>query len=390
METRRIALIRYDSPVNGEPCVGSGLLVDSRHVLTADHVAGGSGYMAECAGSEVPVVSILRSGDPAVDLAVLTLRDQVRGLDRLPCGRVARRQVDRVTDCVAVGFPRWKKDKDQRLSAQVHGWVPTAEGLERAADAGLRAGYLTLVGDRLPPGAPSIPSSDLTEQADSPWGGMSGAGVAVSDVIIGVVRSHNLAAGGQSLTVTPVAALEQLPDALRWQFWDVLGVDDPDLLTVFPDPLGGAQGISFNAQVLRSVLTAHQDSHFRVGGGIKSDRMRSLREEHQIPAAEEILAVFSWEKLVHFYPRNLIFTDWGVRVRDKDERLAFSYNEIVKYEFEFIEYDQGYERAPLRFLRITGEGRVMSCGPQISFSLYSVHECLNEIKANVQGRRSSR
>ncbi len=232
METGRVALIRYRAP-DGRLCVGSGLLVDERRVLTAGHVADGSGHRVECDSGASDLAEVLRSGVPAVDLAVLTLRSTVTGLARLGCARVGRERVDRVSGCTAVGFPRWRKDGDRRRSAQVDGSVPTAEGLESTADAGLRAGWLTLVGERIP-GAPDIPAGTLTDTAPSPWGGMSGAVVVAGDLVIGVVRSHNLAAGGQSLTVTPVTAIDQLPAALRRRFWDALGVPDPRRLPVLP------------------------------------------------------------------------------------------------------------------------------------------------------------
>lgn len=130
-----MALIRYIGP-DGSNCVGSGLLVSDRHVLTADHVAEGRSHRVGCADAEVRVIEVLRSHDPEVDLAVLTLSKSVGRLGQLPCARLNRSQVDRVTGCVAVGFPRWKKDGDIRRAAQVQGWVPTAEGLESTADAG--------------------------------------------------------------------------------------------------------------------------------------------------------------------------------------------------------------------------------------------------------------
>lgn len=203
-----MALIRY--VLDGAPYVGSGLLIDERRVLTADHVAAGSDYRIDCDAGTREVAAVLRSGMSQVDLAVLCLSEPVPGLERLACARVDRSRVDRVTGCVAVGFPRWKKDGDLRRSAQVDGWVPTAEGLESTADSGLRAGLLTLVGGRIP-GAPDIPVGTLNETPHSPWGGMSGAVVVVGHLVIGVVRGHNLAAGGQSLTITPLTALSQLP-----------------------------------------------------------------------------------------------------------------------------------------------------------------------------------
>ena len=235
METGRVALIRYTAP-GGARCVGSGLLIDERRVLTADHVAEGSGHQVECDRGTSAVAEVLRSGTPEIDLAVLSLSEQFAGFARLGCARVDRSRVDRVSGCVAVGFPRWRKDGDRRRSAQVDGWLPTAEGLESTADSGLRAGWLTLVGDRIP-GAPDIPVGTLTETAPSPWGGMSGAVVVAGDLVAGVVHSHNLAAGGQSLTVTPVTAVDQLPEDIRRRFWNALGVADSGLLPVLPDAL---------------------------------------------------------------------------------------------------------------------------------------------------------
>jgi hypothetical protein len=112
--------------------------------------------------------------------------------------------------------------------------------MESTADAGLRAGLLTLVGDRIP-GAPPIPVQALHEQSGGPWGGMSGAGVVVGDLVIGVVRSYNLAAGGQSLTVTPLTALDRLPSDLRQRFCDVLKIPDLARLTVLLGAPGAAQ-----------------------------------------------------------------------------------------------------------------------------------------------------
>jgi hypothetical protein len=232
MESGRVALIRYQAP-GGTRCVGSGLLIDERRVLTADHVAEGSGHRIECNIGTSQVEEILRSGTPEIDLAVLSLSEPVAGLQPLGCARVDRSRVGQVTGCVAIGFPRWRKDGDQRRSAQVDGWVPTAEGFESRA-SGLRAGWLTLVGERIP-GAPQIPVGSLSETAPSPWGGMSGAAVVAGDLVIGVVRSHNLASGGQSLTVTPLTAIGELSTELQHAFWQALGVANPRLLPTLPD-----------------------------------------------------------------------------------------------------------------------------------------------------------
>ena len=236
-----MALIRYTA-LDNTPCVGSGLLVDVRTVLTADHVADGGKHRIECAGKTRDVVQVLRSGTSNVDLALLTIGEPVDGIGQLGCARVERDRFGRVDGCIAVGFPRWRKDGDQRRSAQVDGIVPTAEGLDATANSGLRAGLLTLVGNRTP-GAPNIPAGMLTEEPRAnPWGGMSGAGVVVGDLVIGVVRSHNLAAGGQSLTVTPLSAIDTLADETRKRFWEALGVADSNALEVIPLADGSLSG----------------------------------------------------------------------------------------------------------------------------------------------------
>jgi tetratricopeptide (TPR) repeat protein len=233
VETDRVALIRYIAR-DGTPCVGSGLLISESSVLTADHVADGQGHRVDCAGKSRHVSQVLRSGASDVDLAVLTIGEPVTGIGWLSCARIDRRQVGRVDGCVAVGFPRWKKDGDQRRSAQVEGVVPTAEGLEATADEGLRAGFLTLVGNRMPE-APRVPAGVISEgKSTTSWGGMSGAGVLAGNAVIGVVRSHNLAAGGQSLTVTPLTAIDGLPEQSRRRLWEALGVANPEELPRLP------------------------------------------------------------------------------------------------------------------------------------------------------------
>ena len=229
----RAALIRYTDP-DGTPCVGSGLLIDERRVLTADHVANGSGHLVESASGLHDVAAVLRAHAPEVDLAVLNLTEPIVGLRQLKYAQVDRSRIDRVSGCTAVGFPRWRKDGDRQRSAEVDGWIPTAEGLDSAADSGLRAGWLTLISDRIP-GAPPIPLGTLSEMPTGPWAGMSGAVVVANDLVIGVVRSHNLADGRRSFTVTPVTAIDQLPYKSRQQFWDALGVSDPMQLPVLPN-----------------------------------------------------------------------------------------------------------------------------------------------------------
>ncbi len=234
VETSRIALIRFRAP-DGTLCVGSGLLINDRAILTADHVADGAGHRVDIQGRSREVSQVLRSGSPTVDLAILRLKEAIAGLTPLRCARVNQDKFGQISGCAAIGFPRWKRDGDNRRSAQVDGTIPTGEGLEPVSGHGLQFGFLTLVGNRKP--ANAIPKGPITEAGTTtPWGGMSGAVVIAGDNwVIGVVRSINLAADGRSLTVTPLNALDDLPDRRRRdEFWEALGVRYPDALPQLP------------------------------------------------------------------------------------------------------------------------------------------------------------
>ena len=234
VETSRIALIRFRAP-DGTLCVGSGLLINDRAILTADHVADGTGHRVDIQGRSHDVSQVLRSGSPTVDLAVLRLKEAISGLTPLRCARVNRDTLGQIRGCAAIGFPRWKRDGDNRRSAQVDGAIPTGEGLEPVPGHGLQFGFLTLVGNRKP--AKAIPKGPITEAGTTtPWGGMSGAVViGGGNLVIGVVRSINLAADGRSLTVTPLNAIDDLPDrGRRGEFWEALGVRYPDALPQLP------------------------------------------------------------------------------------------------------------------------------------------------------------
>jgi len=233
-ETGRVALIRFTAP-DGTPCVGSGLLVNGQCVLTADHIAGGSDHVVDCQRRTHEVAQVLRTRSPTLDLAILTLKRPIAGVNPLGCARIDRKLITEIKHCVAVGFPRWKRDGHVRGSAQVNGTIPTGEGLVQTADAGLREGFLTLVGNRQPAAPPIRPGPVTEAGTSSPWGGMSGGVVTAEGAVIGVVRSVNLAAGGYSLTVTPVTGLEHLPDRkLARRFWDALKIPDPVDLPLLP------------------------------------------------------------------------------------------------------------------------------------------------------------
>jgi hypothetical protein len=204
----RVALIEYTA-ATGRKAAGTGFIVTSNAVLTADHVASGSRHKLTCAGMDLPVQEIVRSGNPDVDLAVFILQQEVPGLAPMPCVRLDRSKPDHIDGCVTVGYPDWRKDKLGRKTAQVIGSIRTLDGLHASAQPD--GEFLMLKGDRVPPGALEFPDEDSWLQPENSWGGMSGAAVLTQDQIIGVVRSWVRRDGIRWLTVTPMTALNLLP-----------------------------------------------------------------------------------------------------------------------------------------------------------------------------------
>jgi hypothetical protein len=51
---------------------------------------------------------------------------------------------------------------------------------------------------------------------------MSGAAVVAGGLVLGVVRAHNLAEGGASLSITPITAIDNLTPELAATIWTAL------------------------------------------------------------------------------------------------------------------------------------------------------------------------
>jgi Trypsin len=235
----RYVLIRYE--VEDATYVGSGFLVSDRAVLTADHVATGTGHRVVYEGREFPVDESVRSGTKDVDLAVLSLRDSVSALDPMPFALVDRGRGGKLTECWAVGYPKRSKDSKGRVSRQVNGFIRPADGVHASGRAD--GAWLTLVGeeaswsDALPGEISSGDSGDIG--TGNPWGGMSGAAVIKNNMIIGVVCRHYQDKGSETLTITPLTALKLLPGDRQERFREALGLGHlDDLPTVTED---GAQ-----------------------------------------------------------------------------------------------------------------------------------------------------
>ena len=235
----RAVLIEYT--VDGKPRRGSGLRVAGNRVLTANHCARGQGHKVIVDGqrSAANVLVCTQSND--VDLAILEAPE----LADLPAMRVAvidRGQSATLTDCQALGFPRWKEAaqaKDRARLAVARGFVPTAEGIDPHADR--TAPTLMTLKVTGPEIGPHPVSPGALDKPGSKWAGMSGA-VVVSgdDEIIGVIRSHNLAEGAGSLTFVPLQSIDTLEESVAGQFWRHLGVEDVGSVARLPASGSGA------------------------------------------------------------------------------------------------------------------------------------------------------
>jgi hypothetical protein len=226
--TIRYVLIRYRDSANAAR-VGSGYIVRGSTVLTANHVADGTGHQVECDGGVLgidPAKTVL-SGTNEVDLGVLQLTGKPLQLGQTSFARVGRDAMI-ISDCMAVGFPRWTADEESRQyrTKQIEGFIRTADRVSMNHDGGVDGQLLRLTiswqpGDQQVP----VPDGQLDAQPTSPWGGMSGAVVtAPGQSVIGVIHSHNYARDRDVLTVTPLLALARLPEPKQREFYQALGI----------------------------------------------------------------------------------------------------------------------------------------------------------------------
>lgn len=199
--------------------VGSGFLIRDALVLTAAHNVGDGEMLVRAGDVEWPAEVLLRGDENLADLALLelpTLQGQVGSPRHWLFGEVDTSTSAFVEECWAVGFPRFKDristpgkqgtpQRPIRSSAHVSGRIPPLEYLRR--------GLLALQVDRTPL---SLAGNE------SQWEGMSGAVVFAGEIVVGVISEHHRPEGSSSLTVTPLTAIELLPDAEEW--WHLLRV----------------------------------------------------------------------------------------------------------------------------------------------------------------------
>ncbi|MEX5300888.1 trypsin-like peptidase domain-containing protein [Kocuria sabuli] len=221
--------------------VGSGLLVGDGVVLTAAHVVPGRRCKVAVLDGEFDAEVLVRSEDPAVDLAVLQLIDapSVHGLSYAGMNREV---IGEITGCRAVGFPHLKGDpQGRRRRVQVGGFVPTAEGDVAVEGQGVVPGLFALkITDSTARDAPEVSDEEFPDEVTSPWSGMSGAVVfTADDRVLGVIRHHSAPEGTGVLALTPVTAIDGLPAEVARQFREALGIVTTPELPLLPSiPVG--------------------------------------------------------------------------------------------------------------------------------------------------------
>jgi hypothetical protein len=195
----RVLRIRALRPDQRTLSVGSATLISDRLVLTASHVLLDKETQERYQNIEVALygeptfyraVSVW-SGRDGLDAALVMVTDPSwtcpldRPLVRLgrPTGRAANLPVD------SIGFPRFLRGPDQtRDTEHVSGL------LNSGTEMGKRYSFKVLS---------PVPDRPCDEVDPSPWAGLSGAGLASGDMLIGIVIRED----GDRLTAVPVQAL---------------------------------------------------------------------------------------------------------------------------------------------------------------------------------------
>jgi hypothetical protein len=234
LATERAVLIRYYR--DGKPRRASGLRVSGQYVLTADHCADGTGHKVVVEGDEHPAEVFVRGRRPDVDLAILKVPD-LQKVPSMGCARADRTLAQDIRGCIALGYPIWKHNS---IVAQVEGDVPTGEGLDARTPTGATPPLTLKITDQ------EIRDKQVLrgnlDQEGSQWAGMSGAVVVTRDnLVLAVVRGHSPTEGVGSLTLTPVEAINSLPEEQARRFWAALQVAKPFDLPVLPRPGGSSE-----------------------------------------------------------------------------------------------------------------------------------------------------
>jgi hypothetical protein len=223
----------------GKTQIGSGYLLDATHVLTALHCS-----LDKETGRSATGLSVIRASDgataavnvseasPTLDLALLALNPDSPWDAELPggpvvFGKVNRERTAQLNDCEAVGYPLWQGSEagDYRDVAELYGHVRALEGMESQRLV-LRDPILAGTGWALA----RIDAADAIDAAvagRSAWGGLSGAAVFHSGLLLGVIIEHHPRQGETALQIRPIEAIATATDDATIRLGTALGISRP-------------------------------------------------------------------------------------------------------------------------------------------------------------------
>jgi tetratricopeptide (TPR) repeat protein len=183
---------------------GSGTLLNNGFVLTSAHGVGGIQEAMTVRLSSRPkpfdaVVAWRQQSARGVDAALVRIVDpeftEPSGLPRLRWGRIVTDSPD--IPCEAVGFPEANVDQSG------------------VRDTYHLLGAIRALGRRKNQRIDLVVDDALQARIGSPWSGMSGAGLFVNGILVGVVTRDEAGFGAGKLSATPVTAFVDKPDVAR-------------------------------------------------------------------------------------------------------------------------------------------------------------------------------
>ncbi len=202
METSRVVEVIHDRGERISPrySLGSGFVIRKDVILTAAHnlgepnIVGPDGTTVRWMSNDTEhkVTTTLVRHDE-LDIAILV----APGIDVPPVqfGRIDRSRINQIEKVMAVGFPNYKYVQERpaylrRQPAQPCGSVPSVENM------GDEVFVLKLT--------EGIPGDPIGSASGSPWAGLSGAGVFVGEVLVGIAIEHDSKDGLGVIRFQPV------------------------------------------------------------------------------------------------------------------------------------------------------------------------------------------
>jgi tetratricopeptide (TPR) repeat protein len=308
---------------NGKVQIGSGFLLGARSVLTAEHCT--RDKMSRAQPVSLTVVrksdgavkeAVSRLIEPALDLAVLTLRDGFV-FDRqasIRFGRVDRAYATELTGCAAIGYPLFQLDPgtQQRNSAQLSGVIRTSDESETGRLL-LRDAELYGVGTT---------RAAATAEPASPWGGLSGALVFYRGLALGVVIQHHPRQGPTSVLLSAFDTLASSRDPNSRAMAAALEMTEAAELHVAQpepaEPISMVSGLRPNQLPIdNSAFVGRQDEIEAVAGYLSPHEDGSLVVVSGMPGVgKSALALRVAHRVAEQYPDGQLF----VSMRGSDAR----------------------------------------------------------------------